>query len=150
MTPHVYRFRKIWTLDVSPDRVFDAIVDLDGYPTWWPDVRSAIKVDEHTAELVCRSRLPYALVVRMRRVEENRAEGRMSVALSGDLEGRLSGVVRTRRAGAEVEITQQVVVRKRSLRVLGPLARPAFRLNHTLMMNRGERGLRAHLANEQS
>lgn len=146
MSLHNYRFRNAWSLAAPADRVFGAVVDLAGYPAWWPDVRTVTQVDDDTAELVCRSSLPYQLVVRMRRVEENVSEGRVHVDLSGDLEGSLRGVVRAHSGGTRLEITQHVVARKRLLRGLAPVARPAFRLNHALMMWRGERGLRAYLA----
>jgi len=47
---------------------------------------------------------------------------------------------------ARLEISLQVVVNKRLLRRLAPVARPLFRANHAAMMRRGHRGLRAYLA----
>lgn len=46
---------------------------------------------------------------------------------------------------ARLVIDQRVVVTKPLLRALAPVARPLFRANHTLMMRRGQRGLRAYL-----
>jgi hypothetical protein len=146
MSLHDYRFRDLWQLAAPAEQVYGAVVDLEEYPRWWRDVRTVWQVDEDTAELVCRAMLPYQLVIRMRRVEEDPVGGRVRVDLSGDLEGSLAGVVRSHEGGTQLEITQQVVARKRLLRSLAPLARPAFRLNHAAMMWRGERGLRAHLA----
>lgn len=146
MSLHDYRFQDSWSLAAPVERVFGAVVDLESYPRWWPDVRSVHQVDEDTAELVCRAMLPYSLVIRMRRELDDPASGRMRVGLSGDLEGSLAGVVTPHGDGTRLVITQDVVARKRLLRRLAPLARPAFLLNHALMMWRGERGLRAHLA----
>ena len=39
-----------------------------------------------------------------------------------------------------------MVANKALLRRLAPIARPAFRANHALMMRHGERGLRTYLA----
>ncbi|KZB84238.1 SRPBCC family protein [Amycolatopsis regifaucium] len=140
-----YRFRDTWVLPASPKAVFDAVVDLAAYPLWWRDVRSVSQVDEDTAELVCRSRLPYALTVRMHRDRQDEREGRVRVLLSGDLEGTLAGALIPERSGTRLEITQEVEARKPLLRKLDRVARPVFRINHALMMRRGQHGLRGYL-----
>lgn len=142
-----YRFSSTWLLPgAAPDRVFGAVVDLAGYPRWWSDVERVSRVDDDTAELVCRSRLPFRLVVRMHRDAEDAHAGLMRVRLSGDLEGVLAGSVSTVDQGTQLEINQDVVARKPLLRKLDTVARPLFRANHAMMMRRGHRGLRAYLA----
>ena len=141
-----YRFRSTWLLPAPSDAVFAALVDLADYPAWWPDVRSVSRVDDDTAELVCRASLPFALRLRMRRVEENRPAGRLEVLLSGDLEGTLSGRLTREGRGTVLDIRQQVVAHKPLLRTFSPVAHPVFRLNHAAMMRRGRRGLRRRLA----
>ncbi|GAA4553064.1 SRPBCC family protein [Amycolatopsis samaneae] len=142
-----YRFRSTWFFpDVPPERVFGAVVDLESYPLWWADVRTVRQVDADTAELVCRSRLPFRLVVRMHRDEQDELTGRVRVLLSGDLEGVLAGAIGSARAGARLEITQDVLARKPLLRKLNAVARPVFRVNHAMMMRRGHRGLLGYLA----
>ncbi|MBK1788540.1 SRPBCC family protein [Prauserella cavernicola] len=140
-----YRFRSAWLLGAPAPRVFAELVDLANYPVWWPDVRSVSRVDERTAELVCRASLPFALRLRMTRVEQDERAGRLGVALTGDLEGSLTGHVQPCADGTWLEIAQHVVVRKRLLRVLSPVAHPVFRVNHAAMMRRGLHGLRARL-----
>ncbi|MGH3433497.1 MAG: SRPBCC family protein [Thermocrispum sp.] len=146
MTLHEYRFRNSWLLAAPADQVYQAVVDVAGYARWWPDVRTVLRIDDDTAELVCRATLPYRVVVRMRRLEEDPVSGRLRVRLTGDLEGSLGSKVLPLDGGTRLEITQDVVARKRLLRWLAPVGRPLFRLNHAAMMGRGERGLRAHLA----
>jgi len=141
-----YRFRDTWLLAAAPKLVFDTVVDLEKYPVWWSDVRSVSQVDGDTAELICRAALPYRLVLRMHRVEQDERAGRLRVKLTGDLEGFLAGLVLGSGEETRLEITQEVVARKPLLRRLDPLARPLFRANHALMMRRGRRGLRTHLA----
>jgi hypothetical protein len=141
-----YRFRSVWSLDVPGSVVFDAVVDLLNYPTWWPDVRAAREIDDDTAELTCRSTLPYALVVRMRRAEQDPAAGRLAVTLTGDLEGHLGATVRTDRDRTVLAIEQRVHVATPLLRLLSPVARPLLRANHAAMMRRGRHGLQRHLA----
>ncbi|WP_344416103.1 SRPBCC family protein [Amycolatopsis minnesotensis] len=141
-----YRFRSVWLLAAPARAVFDAVVDLEHYPRWWSDVRSVRQVDADTAELVCRASLPYRLVLRMHRDVEDSDAGRLRVGLSGDLEGFLAGSVTRTKNGTHLEITQEVEARKPLLRKLDRVARPVFRANHALMMRRGLRGLRSHLA----
>ncbi len=147
MTGARYRFSSRWLLPgTAPERVFGAVTDLAGYPRWWSDVRTVRRVDDDTAELICRSRLPFRLVVRMHRDHQDERAGLMRVRLSGDLDGVLAGAVRAAGAGTLLEITQDVQARKELLRRLDAVARPLFRANHALMMRRGHRGLSAYLA----
>jgi len=142
-----YRFSSTWLLPgTAPERVFGAVTDLAGYPRWWSDVRTVRRVDDDTAELICRSRLPFRLVVRMHREHQDERAGLMRVRLSGDLDGVLAGAVRAAGADTLLQITQDVQARKELLRRLDAVARPLFRANHALMMRRGHRGLSAYLA----
>jgi hypothetical protein len=142
-----YRFHSLWSVRTTRGRVFAALVDLGGYPDWWPDIRDVTQVDDDTAEVTCRSFLPYSLRFRLHRSVEDEAGGRVRVDISGDLEGYVQGLVAEHRtAGALLEITQRVVVTKPLLRALAPVGRPVFRANHAVMMWRGQRGLRAYLA----
>jgi hypothetical protein len=142
-----YRFRTVWSIEVAAARLFGALVDLANYPLWWPDIRTATKVDDDTAEFTCRSTLPYTLVFRLHRNLQDEDAGHLRVDMSGDLEGYVQGIVAANTEHhASLEISQQVVVHKKLLRRLAPVARPLFRANHALMMRRGYRGLRAYLA----
>jgi hypothetical protein len=141
-----YRFRDTWFIAAPTHAVFDTVTDVAGYPQWWPDVRSVSRIDDNTAELICRATLPYHLVLRMRRAEQDERAGRLAVHLAGDLEGLLAARVIRGPAGTTLDIHQDVVVTKPLLRGLAPVARPLFLLNHTMMMRRGQSGLRARLA----
>jgi hypothetical protein len=141
-----YRFRNLWAVRATASRVFDALVDLANYPAWWPDIRDVTRVDDDTAEVTCRSVLPYVLTFRLHRAEENSSAGRMRVDMTGDLEGYVQGVVAQHRTrGALLAISQRVIVNKPLLRALAPVARPMFRANHALMMWRGQRGFRTYV-----
>jgi hypothetical protein len=143
-----YRFRNRWTIDAVPGTVVDVLADVARYPTWWRDVRSAHPVDDDTVEVVCRSVLPYALTVRVTRIEVDTVGGRLRAGLRGDLDGELVAVVNAGVGRTQVDITQRVIVRKRLLRVFSPVARPLLRANHALMMWRGVRGLRVHVESQ--
>lgn len=146
MTLNDYRFRNVWSVGAAAGRVFDALVDLTSWPRWWPDVRAVHRIDDDTAELLCRSTLPYALILRLRRAVQDERSGRLRVDMTGDLEGYTDAVVAPHDVGAQLAIDQRVVVTKPLLRTLAPVARPLFQVNHALMMRRGRRGLRAYLA----
>jgi hypothetical protein len=140
-----YWFRNVWLVGTAAGRVFDALVDLTNWPRWWPDVRAVQQIDDDTAELVCRSTLPYALTFRLRRSVQDEQAGRLRVDMIGDLDGYTEAVVASHATGARLAIDQRVVVTKPLLRVLAPVARPLFVVNHALMMRRGQRGLRTYL-----
>jgi uncharacterized protein YndB with AHSA1/START domain len=142
---NTYRFRDSWFIAAPVASVFDAVVDVGRYPRWWPDVRSVSRIDDDTAEMVCRATLPYRLVLRMSRAEEDAPAGRLRVHLAGDLEGSLAALVVGQPTGTRLDITQQVMATKPLLRRLSPMARPLFLANHALMMRRGQHGLRAFL-----
>jgi uncharacterized protein YndB with AHSA1/START domain len=146
MPVNEYRFRSVWSIAAPQHEVFHALVDLAGYPDWWPDVRSVSEVDEDTAEVVCKAVLPYRLRLRMRRTEQDETNGRLRVDLTGDLVGYLGCRLDADRGRTRLKIVQEVVVTRRLLRVMAPLARPLLVANHGAMMWRGQRGLRKHLA----
>ena len=125
--------------------MFDVVTDPGTYPLWWPDIHGVGRIDDDTAEVVCRSVLPYALTFRLHRAEEDPARGRMLVGMTGDLEGFCKSRVVAGRRSVTLEITQDVLVTKPLLRMLAPAARPVFRANHAAMMWRGQRGLRRFL-----
>ncbi|MET0132122.1 MAG: SRPBCC family protein [Kibdelosporangium sp.] len=145
MTANRYWFRSVWRLPVPAGEVFDVVTDPGTYPLWWPDIHGVGRVDDDTAEVVCKSVLPYALVFRLHRTEQDAANGRLLVGMTGDLEGYCRSTVVQKPRVVTLEITQEVVVNKALLRLLSPVARPVFRANHAAMMWRGQRGLRSFL-----
>lgn len=141
-----YRFRSVWSVDTTPERAFDVLADLGGYPRWWREVRAARQVGEQAAELRCRSVLPYELVFEAHHNAKEPAAGLLRADLVGDLEGTVSWRILADGAGTRLVFEQQVVVRKPLLRRLAPLARPLLKANHEVMMRSGRRGLRTYLA----
>ncbi|MEV4315137.1 polyketide cyclase [Actinocrispum sp. NPDC049592] len=125
--------------------MFDVVTDPGSYPLWWPDIHGVGRVDDDTAEVICKSVLPYALTFRMHRGEQDETAGRMLIGLTGDLEGYSRGTLNRGVHSVRLVIEQDVVVNKWLLRALAPVARPAFRANHAMMMWRGQRGLRSFL-----
>jgi hypothetical protein len=143
---HRYRFRNVWHICAPPAVVYDVLSDIANYPLWWPEVRSATKIDDESGVLRCRSFLPFDLVVQVRHSIANQQAGLLRAQLSGDLEGFASWEIIGRDGGTELLFDQEVVVNKALLRRLVLLARPFFRGNHDLMMRGGLKGLKQVLA----
>lgn len=141
-----YVFRSEWHIAADPDKVYQALADVQAYPGWWPQVVGARWVDENSGELRCRSLLPYELVFVVRRVLEDRDARVLQADLEGDLTGSSTWTISADGTGAVAVFDEQVDVRKRLLRIGGKLARPVLRYNHDLMMRAGEKGLRELLA----
>ncbi|MET9802089.1 SRPBCC family protein [Streptomyces sp. NPDC006368] len=141
-----YRFRSVWKLPAPPDTVYAALAEPDTYPRWWPQVRRAVRLDQHRGVARLRSFLPYDILVT---VTEGRSDPHARVleaALDGDLEGWLRWTVTADGVdGARARYDQEVEVRQPLMRGLALPGRPFFVANHALMMRAGRRGLAAHL-----
>ncbi|WP_328297678.1 SRPBCC family protein [Streptomyces sp. NBC_00435] len=142
-----YRFREVWDLDAAPARVYAALERPESYPLWWPQIHAVVPTgDGHSGTALIRSALPYTLRVTADALLRDPVRGILEVALRGDLEGWARWTVRPRPGGARALYEQEVEVRRPLMRWLALPGRPVFRLNHTLMMRAGRRGLAAHLA----
>lgn len=145
MSRHFYVFRSHWLVDAPAPRVFDTLAKLDEYPNWWPQVRSTRPIDEQTCEVEVRSTLPYSLRMTAHHSRKDPAAGVLEARLTGDLVGHSRWTLTPGPQGTVLEFGEEVELRRPLLRRLS-FARPAFRINHALMMRAGERGLRRHLA----
>lgn len=146
-----YRFRSVWDFDVPAARVYAALERPDDYPLWWPQIRAVAPTpapagDERSGSALIRSALPFTLRVTAAELLRDPVRGVLEVALRGDLEGWARWTVRSRPGGARALYEQEVEVRRPLMRWLSLPGRPVFRLNHSLMMRAGRRGLAAHLA----
>lgn len=147
MPLNFYRFHSVWRLSAAPDDVYRTLAELGDYPRWWPAVQHARLIEDRTYELVCRSFLPYELVFVTTGERQDPVAKVLEARLVGDLEGFSRWTLRDDGSGQTVAVfDEEVITNKRLLRWLAPVARPAFRINHTLMMRRGRDGLEAYLA----
>ena len=145
-----YRFHNLWQLVAPPDDVFRALEQVADYPLWWAEMRAVQALDDATFEITCRSVLPYTLHFTTAQARTDRGSRILEARLTGDLEGTCRWAVGSAPTGTSADFTQEVVVRKALLRRLDPIARPAFKANHTRMMRSGERGLRTYLAGHRA
>ncbi|MDQ2748395.1 MAG: SRPBCC family protein [Actinomycetota bacterium] len=144
-----YVFRSTWRIEADPDRVYAALADVAGYPTWWPQVHEATQLDDVSGELRCRSLLPYDLVFVIHSEVEDAERRILRARLDGDLAGTSQWeITADGTGGTRAVFDEDVVVGKALIRLAGPVARPALRYNHDRMMRAGERGLRRHLSRQ--
>ena len=146
-----YRFLTTWLLEAPRERVWDQLRDAGSWPDWWPGV---VRVDEldpgdehgvggrHVIEW--RSRIPYPLEFEFHTDEVDRPR-RMAGRAYGELEG--SGVWRLWEDGAVTAVVYDwdVQTTKAWMNALAPVARPAFRWNHDVVMRQGGEGLARRL-----
>ncbi|KON80185.1 SRPBCC family protein [Azoarcus sp. PA01] len=146
-----YDVTTLWRFDAPIDAVWDAIVDAENWPVWWPGIEGVVTLASGDASGVgarrrctCRSMLPFRLtiVTRVTRIEPFRL-------IEGRVDGDLEGVGRCH-LGRDAPFTTvryewQVHTVRRWMNRLGLLAKPLFRWNHVAMMHAGGVGLARHL-----
>ncbi|KQX47956.1 MULTISPECIES: SRPBCC family protein [unclassified Streptomyces] len=140
-----YSFRSVWRLPAPPEAVYAVLERAEEYPSWWPQVREVVPVDDATGTARFRSLLPYDLVVTARALRRDPAAGVLEIGLGGDLVGWARWTLAPEGTGTRVVYEQEVEVRARLLRALAVPGRPVFRANHAWMMRGGRRGLAASL-----
>ncbi|MGH9125215.1 MAG: SRPBCC family protein [Acidimicrobiales bacterium] len=140
MDPNFYSFRSEWPLAAPAGDVFLALSALGDYPSWWPEVRTVRPVSEDSAELVCRSFLPYELVFTSRQSRIDRDAGILEAVMEGDLAGFSRWTITPAGAGTLAVFEEQVTADKALLRRFARIARPAFQANHAIMMRHGRQG----------
>jgi hypothetical protein len=141
-----YRFRTTWSVPEPPRVVYPVLERLDAYPRWWPAVKSAMPDDAgRSVSVRIRALLPYSLRFAMAPAGDP-AAGTLEARMEGDLAGWSRWTLTGDGGGSSLLFEEETEARRRSLRILAPVARPLFRLNHAAMMRGGQRGLRAYLA----
>ncbi|MFF2655574.1 SRPBCC family protein [Streptomyces sp. NPDC058045] len=140
--PNHYRFRSRWVLPAAPEAVYRVLERAEEYPRWWRQVREVTPVDEDSGTARFRSLIPYDLWVTARARRRDPVAGVLEIEMSGDLEGWARWTLTPGPGGGTVaRYDQEVEVRRPLMRRLAVPGRPAFVLNHALMMRAGRRGL---------
>jgi hypothetical protein len=138
-------------LEAPRERVFQAIWDSEGWPSWWRGVESVVELEPGDAEgvgslgrYVWKSRLPYRLEfdLRVTRVERPLL---MEGASTGELAGR--GRWRLFEEGSVTAVVYDwdVATTAPWMNLLAPVVRPVFAWNHEVVMRWGGEGLSRHL-----
>lgn len=124
---------------------FEALHEIERYPAWWPEIKEVHPIDEARADVRVRAALPYTLHVQLQTEIADKRVGILRTSLTGDLEGWSSWSIRSVGSECLLRFDEEVVTTRPLMNALAPIARPLFRLNHSLMMRHGEQGLRRHL-----
>lgn len=146
MSANEYRFRRAWHADAPTSDVFDLLYTVARYPDWWPQVRHVERIGERSFRVHIRSVLPYVLRFELRQEVVDEQRGLLQAGMRGDLEGFSRWTLTANREGTSVRFDERASLTPALLRALGPVARLAFELNHSLMMRACERGMRAALS----
>ena len=156
MSP-AFRFVTEWELVGTSSEVADVLADPLELPRWWPSVYLAVEELEAGGEhgigrlvrVLTKGWLPYTLSWSFRIVESRHPHG-FTLEANGDLAGRGVWTIEERGAFVHVTYDWQVEAKKPLLRLLSPLARPAFAANHRWAMRRGEESLRLELSRRRA
>lgn len=154
MASNVFRFDEYWDIPgAGTEDVYDVLARGELLPRWWKGVYlDAVKLTKGDEPKVgdrvrvrARGFLPYELnfIVEAVELEPGR---RIVVKTVGDFDGRWSAELSPRDGGVRVDLVWEVTVLRPILRLLAPLLRPVFAWNHRWTTPRGEKGLRAYLA----
>ena len=146
MSTNEYRFRRAWHADAPTSDVFDLLYTVARYPDWWPPVRHVERIGEKSFRVHIRSILPYDLRFELSQEVVDEQRGLLKAGMRGDLEGFSRWTLTAHAEGTSVRFDEHASLTPALLRALDPVARPAFQLNHSIMMRACERGMRAALS----
>ncbi|GAA1482068.1 SRPBCC family protein [Gordonia sinesedis] len=145
MDARAFRMHATWRLPYPSSAVFDALADADTYPTWWPQVREATRVDAESGSARLRSLLPLSLRIELHRSRQDASAGLLRADIRGDLVGWCQWVVRADGGHTNVAFDQRVLLMKSVPAVALWALRPVLYANHRHMMRAGQRGLVRYL-----
>lgn len=143
MTSAHYFFTHDAIVDAPASRVAEVLVDLEFYPTWWPQVRAVASLGPDDAWAICRSALPYHLELHLTALR--RDPEHLEVAIDGPIRGFARWQLGQSGAGTALHFTQEVEAQG-ALAVASRVLRPLLTWNHEVMMRGCVQGLRDALA----
>ena len=158
MPSNVFRFEESWKIpNASCAEVYSVLAEGELLPLWWKGVYpEAVRMGPDGPPKVggrlrarARGFLPYELnfILEAMALEPDR---RVEVKTIVDFEGLWSAVLSQTQGGVHVEIVRQVTVLRPILKLFARILRPAFAWNHRWTTPRGEKGLRAYLAQKKT
>jgi carbon monoxide dehydrogenase subunit G len=139
-----FHFESTWEVAAPPAEVHSALVDLEHYPDWWPQVLAVAKIDDDTARVLCRSVLPYTLDLVLGAI--HREPMLLETTIAGDLDGQVRWRLSPAGAGTRLDYEQDVDVTGRLARFAARPLGPVLRWNHERMMAGCRDGLRHRLS----
>ena len=141
-----------WRLDAPIEQVWEALSDVEAWPSWWPHVREVRTLHPGAANglgsvrrLRWSSRLPYGFALQVTTTEV-RAPFRLEGRATGDMAGTGVWTLARDGAGTRVRYVWTLELHTRWMRLAAPFMAPVFRWNHEGVMRSGGQGLARHLA----
>ncbi|MBN8868958.1 MAG: SRPBCC family protein [Solirubrobacterales bacterium] len=148
-----FAFVSRWELSAPREAVWDALVDFNNWPRWWPALEKVVETIHggpdgigQKATAAWRGPFGYSLNMEIEAVERIHPDYLRGVA-AGDVEG--EGVWRLGDGGdgwTSIEFDWNVRATKRWMVALAPVARPLFVSGHDHVMKEGAQGLANHLS----
>lgn len=147
-----YFFVSHWRVKGRVEEVFSVLKQAERLPLWWPSVYLGVEENERgerdgigrTLTLTTKGWLPYTLIWKLR-VTGVTAPERLSISASGDLEGKGTWMLAQDGEYVNISYEWEVVANKPLLKLLSPLLKPVFALNHRWAMAQGETSLKLEL-----
>ena len=158
MASHVFRFEESWEIPgATVEEVYDVLARGELLPFWWKGVYLEAErltpgdAPEIGGKLRAKVRgfLPFTLDFIVEATELDRPR-KVAVRTYGDLDGAWSATLTQRETGAYVALLFEVTIDRPGMRLLAPLLRPLFALNHYWTTPRGEKGLRKYIEERRS
>lgn len=150
MKPHHYTFVTVWHIKAPLEKVWDHIVDIESWPTWWKGVRNSkilARQGEHGAvgskiATSWNSWLPYSINFVLTITEVDPQCQRLAAKAEGDLNGTGLWEFSEENGITTARYTWDVSTTKPWMNLVAPLAKPIFEHAHDVVMGWGEQGLK--------
>lgn len=154
--PASFEFISRWQLSVPVEAVWGALNDFHKWPEWWPALETVEETDPGDSEGIgqravstWRGPLGYSLSFEIEAIQKDYLR-----TLKGKAEGELTGAGTWHLSpvdeGQWTQIAYEwtVMVTKRWMQFLSPVARPAFVYSHDHVMKEGAEGMAEYLGCE--
>ena len=143
-----------WSIPAPVDRVWDALVEPEAWPQWWPGVIAVHQLKPGDATGVGSIRriewvgwFASRFVTEVEAIEVLRHD-RLRGRSRGHLDGEGLWLLRADGGTTHITYVWRVTLVRGWMRWMAPLLAPVFRWNHRAVMRAGERGLVRRLAGE--
>jgi len=156
--PASFDFLSRWQLSVPLETVWDALIDFNSWPEWWPGLQSVVETAEGDADGIgqrassrWRGPIGYSIEFEIETVKREYLKclkGRATGELSGSGTWNISPVADLEnpdRTWTQIAYEWHVIATKKWMQLLNPVARPVFVYSHDHVMERGANGLAEYL-----
>jgi uncharacterized protein YndB with AHSA1/START domain len=159
--PATFDFISRWQLATPLESVWDALIDFERWPEWWPGLQSVTETAEGDADGIgqrassrWRGPIGYSIEFEIETVKREYLKclkGRATGELSGEGTWTISPTADLEvpeRIWTQVVYEWQVRATTKWMQLLNPVARPVFVYSHDHVMERGATGLAEYLGCE--